>query len=129
MEKHELKDLKRCTKCGDWKPRTSEFFSIDRRSRITLISQCKVCVNAHYKEYRERNKEHIRAWRRTPERRAKQIEHSKKYAQANSESVRAKQAIQRRKVRDRINKYRRDRRASKKFFDLMTLTGEINGNN
>lgn len=43
--------VKRCTKCGEDKPATSEFFPRSNKGRNGLHSQCKSCCNAYHKEH------------------------------------------------------------------------------
>jgi hypothetical protein len=38
--------LKRCTKCGESKPATTEFFGADRQKRDALNSTCRPCIRA-----------------------------------------------------------------------------------
>lgn len=47
--------FKRCTKCGEWKPRSK--FSPDPRLKSGLRSSCKVCSAAATQSWRERNPE------------------------------------------------------------------------
>lgn len=37
--------LKRCSKCGEEKPRTPEYFSLQYKTKDALHSQCRVCAN------------------------------------------------------------------------------------
>ena len=46
-------ELKRCTKCGENKPNTNEYFAYSNKSKGTLSPSCKVCA----KKYRENNKD------------------------------------------------------------------------
>lgn len=54
--------LKRCTKCGEEKPATPEFFYLEKRTKDGLYSICKVCRREHFAEYSKRPevKEHRR---------------------------------------------------------------------
>ena len=58
MEKVVQKTMKRCSRCGQSKPK-SEFYK-DRASRDGLGTYCKDCSNARSKEYHARNKTAIR---------------------------------------------------------------------
>ena len=52
---------KKCTKCGETFPATTEYFPRKKRNKIwCLESQCKKCRREYKKKYRESNKERIR---------------------------------------------------------------------
>lgn len=65
---------KTCTRCGDTKPATNEFFSNDKKRKGGLNCWCKICVNASKQEWRiannERHKAARRAWYATNRERA-----------------------------------------------------------
>ena len=48
-------ELKRCTKCGENKPNTNEYFAFSNKSKGILRPSCKVCDKKH----REKNKDKI----------------------------------------------------------------------
>ena len=92
-------DTKRCTKCGEEKPTTAEYFSRDDQMKRGLKSQCKSCRN---KYYAERDREQMRAYRKqwceeNPEKkrvgqkkwREENPEYHKKYREKNREKVKA----------------------------------------
>jgi hypothetical protein len=54
-------DLKRCTKCGEEKPRAE--FSRDRSRKDGRYPECKVCVMRWRQENAERLAEYNRRWR------------------------------------------------------------------
>ena len=68
--------FKKCTKCGEIKLATTEYFSEKKRYRFGLFSQCKVCEQKYGKQYRQDNKEHIQEY---------QKEYNKQYYQDNKE--------------------------------------------
>lgn len=39
---------KRCSKCGEWKPATTDYFNKNERGEYGLRSQCRVCTNASW---------------------------------------------------------------------------------
>ena len=55
MTDNEHDGMKKCTKCGEWKPANAEYFDRNKTKKGGLDSQCKECV----REYREKNKEKI----------------------------------------------------------------------
>ena len=51
---------KKCTKCGEEKPYTLEFFDGDKGSKSGLKASCKVCCAKRHRIYRQNNKEKLR---------------------------------------------------------------------
>ena len=64
--------FKRCTKCGEIKLVTTEYFHKAKRGKFGLESQCKVCRQEYNKQWRQDNKEYIQ-------------EYNKEYYQDNKE--------------------------------------------
>jgi hypothetical protein len=91
-------DLKRCTKCGEEKPRAE--FSRDRSRKDGRVSQCKACV----RRWQQENAKHL-------------AEYHRRWQQANREKHRAHDRRYRERVRQdpddrerrRANARRRDR--------------------
>ena len=54
--------FKRCTKCGEIKLATTEYFSKAKRGKFGLESQCKVCKQEYSKQWRRDNKEHCQEY-------------------------------------------------------------------
>ena len=52
-------ELKRCTKCGENKPNTNEYFAFRNKSKGKLNARCKECD----KKYRENNKDKLKEYR------------------------------------------------------------------
>ena len=52
-------DLKRCPKCGEEKPATTEFFHRHKQAKDGLKSWCKECNTAAAREYGRKNKEKV----------------------------------------------------------------------
>ena len=63
-------ELKRCTKCGENKPNTNEYFAFSNKSKGILRPSCKVCNKKH----REKNKD-------------KRKEYHKKYSEKNKDKI------------------------------------------
>ena len=59
MANHEHEGMKKCTKCGEWKPATVEYFYRDKNGKGGLRSCCKDCM----RKYREKNKDKMRKYR------------------------------------------------------------------
>ena len=82
-------ELKRCTKCGENKPNTNEYFAYSNKSKGILRPSCKVCDKKHreknkdkrkeyYKEYCENNKDKIKEYHK---------EYNKKYRENNKDKM------------------------------------------
>lgn len=86
---------KRCTKCGNEYPRTKEYFNADKRASDGLISQCKRCVHAYSKGYRDRSSEkRQRNKNRWQEEHREQVRsHVNKYRQSRQQMRRAQAAV------------------------------------
>ena len=104
--------LKRCTKCGEEKPATAEFFYKKRAYKGGLSTECKKCESARGTAYRKANAEHVAA--RKAEYHAANRDKilarkAARYA-ANPEKIKARQASYRAanpdKVRARHASYR-----------------------
>jgi hypothetical protein len=54
-------EFKQCRTCGEWKPKTLDFFHHRKESRDGLKSSCKACQNENAKRYRIENPEKIKA--------------------------------------------------------------------
>lgn len=54
-----------CTKCGEAKPQTAEFYSPCKRSAGGLRRTCRACRNATYREWRRQNPDRVQAYKRT----------------------------------------------------------------
>ena len=72
-----------CTKCGEEKPETAEYFPRAKTSRGGLNTTCKVCCNKNARKWRlenlERERENGRRWRaENPEKLRERIKRSKK---------------------------------------------------
>lgn len=67
MQPHDTTPTKVCTKCGEAKPATTEYFNADKRYKFGVHSQCKSCVAAYcrarYAADKERQAAATRAWR------------------------------------------------------------------
>ncbi len=114
--------VKTCTKCGETKAATSEFFGADKRGKDGLRSKCKGCYAAGMAAYRMANPDRVRADRAYTARSraaapevyrarvnawAKANAETKRqcdaeYRQANPEKVRAAQAAWTRNNADKL---------------------------
>lgn len=88
-------DFKRCSKCGEEKPASAEYFVRAKKEKSGLASSCKDCN----RKWREQNREKLLAaskkWRQ--ENKKKRAESNKKYREENKE-----------KIAKRRKKYRED---------------------
>ena len=78
-----------CTKCGEERPATREYFYAERGNRDGMRGACKVCNLEHNKQYRQENKEKIAEYKRQyhQENKEKIAEKDKQYRQANQEKI------------------------------------------
>ena len=74
-------ELKRCTKCGENKPNTNEYFAFSNKSKGTLRPSCKVCD----KKYRENNKDKIKEYHK--KNKVKILEYAKEYRENNKVKI------------------------------------------
>lgn len=83
---------KRCTKCGEFRPR--DHYCTDRSKRDGLSSQCRACRTANARHYRAENADRVRErqrnWRanNSAEVRERQLEHRRERYAENRESER-----------------------------------------
>lgn len=141
MRPHDTTPTKRCTKCGEEKPATTEYFHRSKLGRYGLRSACKLCAHAYKVTNRERtsaysrayyvaNREHLRelrhAWyiqnrdrhnekslKRYAENREQELENKRKwYVRNRSEHIK-KALAWRAGVPGRGAEYARRRRAQK----------------
>lgn len=89
MENVEI--LKRCTKCGEWKPRTAEYFHRNKYRTDGFEYKCKSCINAAYKPKK-------RDYKRTWQLRKARMEKDPGYRQKKLEAAK----IQNKKAREKL---------------------------
>lgn len=125
------KVAKKCSKCGQEKPATTEYFHKHQSAKGKLSPACKVCHYARCKAYAEANKAEIAAYKR--EYREKHHAHirarDKAYYEANKEKLlaytlarnqsdkdgyNARLRAWRKANKDRVNVWTRNRRAKLK---------------
>lgn len=76
---------KKCTKCGEVKPATTEYFHRHSEGKGGLRPDCKVCFAARMRAYAERNAQSIKEWRKAFRVKNRQalIERDREYYRAN----------------------------------------------
>lgn len=62
MQPHDTTPTKVCTKCGESKPATTEYFRSARGGRYGVRSQCRICEKAYWEASKERMAEYGRVW-------------------------------------------------------------------
>ena len=77
---------KTCSKCGEEKPATLEFF---HRHRKGLNAACKVCINKYSNQYQQANREAIAEYNKQYQQANREViaERKKRYQQANREAI------------------------------------------
>ena len=87
-----MNEYKTCTKCGQTKPKTHEFFYNSKRSPDGLRPDCSECGRARSKTYSrenaEQNRARVKAWRANDPSRAKAMKAD--YYQRNKKVIREK---------------------------------------
>lgn len=81
-------ELKRCTKCGENKPNTNEYFAFQNKSKGTLKARCKECD----KKYREKNKDKMK-------------EYNKNYYENNADKIKEYRENNKDKIKESRKKY------------------------
>ena len=109
-------ELKRCTKCGENKPNTNEYFVYNNKSKGKLKAWCKVCDREYAKEYREKNKDIIKELNKKYYELNKEHfkEYSKKYRELNIDRLRDHNKEYREKNKDKISTQRKEYRDNNK---------------
>ena len=84
MTDHEHDGMKKCTKCGEWKPATAEYFYAGKKYRDGFRSYCRGCLCQSERRYREENKEKIAEQKREyrKENRDKIVERQLEYSRS-----------------------------------------------
>ena len=79
--------FKRCTKCGEIKLATTEYFRKNKSCKFGLYSQCKVCEQKYNKQWCQDNKEHRKEYKKQWRQDNKECnkEYRKQYYQDNKE--------------------------------------------
>jgi len=125
-------DTKKCTKCGEEKPATPEYFIRTTRIKSGLISQCKSCNKKYREEYYEENREKVKAQSKkyreeNPEYHKKYYEknpekkraHQKKWREENPEQISERMKKRREENREKILAYRRRQYRENPIFRLL----------
>lgn len=121
--------LKTCTKCGEQKPATLEFW---HKHGSALKPSCKVCRSTHAKGYYETRKDHVKViskayYESNKERkrslydlnRERKAEYNKTYYMSNKKRISMHGRLYRRSNRSKINERIRVKRESAPTFRLV----------
>ena len=98
---------KKCSKCDEIYPTTSEFWTKDKRGKYGFKSYCKLCAKAYREQSyaKQRMKEYQKKWN---EENAEMVrEQKKEYYQKNKE-----------RIKERTRNYVRERRRTDKAFKM-----------
>lgn len=84
---------KRCTRCGEEKPATAEYFSRGIAFKYGLRNICKPCQIEYNREYVERNRDKVAEYKREYQRknRKRLAQNSKRFAESNPEKIKVTQ--------------------------------------
>ena len=102
-------ELKRCTKCGENKPSTNEYFSYTNKSKGKLKTWCKVCDKEYQKEYRENNKDTIKEKNKVyrENNKDKIREYKKEYRENNKDKIREGRKVHYENNKDKVREGRK----------------------
>lgn len=104
---------KACTKCGEIKPATLDFFHKDPHKKTGLTSNCKSCKSQYYKDNSKKSSEYYQ------NNREKILERTKQYREANHEKIiqtnRKYRELNLESYRESHRKSRRKRKAIKRL--------------
>ncbi len=100
-------EIRVCTKCGEEKPATKEFFYKREGGRLGLRADCKVCCCSRVRRYHKENKETIaaKAKRYYEKNREKHNAHSKRYREEHPEKIAEYQKRWREEHKEEIARY------------------------
>ena len=89
MTNNEHEGMKKCSKCGEWKPATAEFFHRDKTGACGLCSMCKECVSDQGRKYRQKNRDKILERKREyyEKNKEKHAEWQREYREKNKEKI------------------------------------------
>jgi len=109
-----MDSTKRCTRCGEIKPATVEFFNRDRSHLDGLRSDCKSCNHEYHRQYRAAHRDQVREYNKQyyDAHIEKAHESSKQYRVKNQEKVRSYSRQYRAVHRERTQEYNRQYRTS-----------------
>lgn len=97
---------KKCTKCGEEKPATPEFFHRQKLGKFGLRALCKVCVRNYDKKYYQENREHKKEYDKKY--RQENREHYKKYYKKYHQENREQRIKNAKKWRQENREYHRE---------------------
>ena len=116
-------NAKICTKCGEEKVATSEFFHKDKKGKYGLRGECKSCykiyvqqnkekISKRRKQYRKANKDKIAEYDKQhyQDNKEKILEYHKQYNQANKEKRKQYREANKDKISKRMKQYRKENR-------------------
>lgn len=107
--------LKRCTKCLEWKPETSEWFYRKANGKNGLNARCKICIGKETSAYDKTHPEiRAKAWKKWADNNKDYIKaHNGEWAKRNPDKNRAKAKQWYWENRDRASENSRKRRENK----------------
>lgn len=96
-------ELRCCTKCGEWKPNTTEYFYRDAQKVDGVSPRCKICDGQNLKRWRGNNpdKQFAKSRRERDKYRERLREYGRRYMRRQVEDGRSKVAFNRRRARKR----------------------------
>ena len=115
MQKGRKKVLtKICSKCGEEKPATTEYFGKDKRNKDGLNGQCKDCRKEYQCQWYKENKEKMKEYNK--QRRQENKEYDKQYYKENKEEIKEYYKQYRKENKEEIKEYQNQWRQENKEY-------------
>lgn len=94
---------KTCSKCGESKPATAEYFSVDKRKLSGLGAECRVCSRKRIAKWKSDNIEHVKDVNRAYREENREIvnERTRAWAERNKERIAKRMREWHMRTRDR----------------------------
>ena len=111
-------ELKRCTKCGENKPNTNEYFAFSNKSKGILRPSCKVCDKKHREKNKDKMKEYNKNYYENNKDKRKEYgkEYSKNYRENNKDKIKGYLQEYRENNKDKIKEYRENNKDKMKGY-------------
>jgi len=131
MENNTPEGMKKCSKCGEWKPATAEFFGRNKTRPDGLQTWCGDCRRGRASEYYQKNKDRKRKYNREYNQKNKDRkrkynreynqknkdrlrEYDREYYQKNKDHILEQKREYQQKNKDRLREYDREYREKNK---------------
>lgn len=95
---------KRCSRCGECFPATTEYFSRDKKGKLGLHYWCKTCSRASGRRYKQENRDSVEMYnqRWEAEHRSERLDYKRQYREGHKGEIAAYKRVYREENRDAI---------------------------